>query len=154
MASGTARHANHDTNHYSSVNTTSQPSRGSPDPVTTCPACGAKGHGRLTADRAVSLLFLAVALQIGIAVIVPHPRIRDAPLITPAREHFPPHTRFAALGVGNLVRAHVSGFIKISPADPLSAKAANAVVEPMRGHAREARGESAGDALRAVRMEV
>ena len=121
--------------------------------LTTCPACGASGRGKLTADRAVTLLFLAVALQFGMAVVVPHPRMRDAPpmYITPARKHFP---QSAALGVGNLVRVHVSGFNKTRPADPLSGKASNAAVAQMRGPVRAARGESVGDALRAVRREV
>jgi hypothetical protein len=52
------------------------------------------------------------------------------------------------------VRVNVSGFSKINPADPLSDQAANAAVATMRGHVRAARGESAGDALRAVRREV
>jgi hypothetical protein len=56
--------------------------------------------------------------------------------------------------MGHLVRMNVSGFSKISPADPLSDQAANAAVATMRGHVRAARGESAGDALRGLQREV
>ena len=60
----------------------------------------------------------------------------------------------AALAMGHLVHVHVSCLSETRPADSLSAYAANAAVAPMRGHMREARGESAGDALRSLRREV
>ena len=82
-------------------------------------ACGANGHGRLTAGRAATLLFLAVALQFGIAVAVSHIRMPDAPprtvRATGVHQPLP-----AALAMGHLVYVRVC-FSKISPADPLSA---------------------------------
>jgi hypothetical protein len=120
--------------------------------LATCPTCGANGRGRRTAGRAVTLLFLAVALQEVIAVAVPNPRIIFARIRT-ARATVHP-LRPAALAMGHLARMRVSGFGKTRPADPLSDQAANAAVVPMRGHVREARGESAGDALRSLGREV
>ena len=71
--------------------------------LATCPACGANGHRRVTA--AVTLHFFAVALQRGIAIVVPHPPIDFTHPTTV--QHLP---RIAALAMGHLVRVRVSGF--------------------------------------------
>jgi len=61
--------------------------------LATCPECGASGHGRFTAGTPL----FAVAVQFGIALVVPHPQIRHAP--ARARVHAP---RRAALLMGHL----------------------------------------------------
>ena len=77
--------------------------------LATCSTCEAKGHGRLTA---VTLL-LAVALQIGIALVVPHPRSPSATVrLHRAVEHEPRRT---ALVMGHLVRVQLPGFSKPEP---------------------------------------
>ena len=70
--------------------------------LATCPACGANGHGRLTAV----IPFLAVAHQVGIAVAVIHRRCQ---LVSPTRAavHHPQTSR-EALIMGHLVRVHVA----------------------------------------------
>ena len=68
--------------------------------LTTCPACGANGCGRLTA--AVTLLLLAVARQFGIAHVVPHQRLHDVGTEAPVE---PVHKE--ALVMGHLVRERV-----------------------------------------------
>jgi hypothetical protein len=71
--------------------------------LATCPACGANGHGKVTA---VTLL-LAEALQYGIAPVVPHILYRGT------RPRAVVHLRRrAALAMGHLVRVHDSGFSK------------------------------------------
>ena len=75
--------------------------------LATCPPCGGKGYGRLTT---VTCLLLAVALQFGIAVIVPHPMRRGT------RPRAVVHVRrMAALAMGNLARVLVSGLRNSEP---------------------------------------
>ena len=76
----------------------------------TFPACGAKGHGRLTGITAIARL-LAVALQSVIAEVVLHPPLR---LAIPARAMVQPIKR-AALEMRHLKQVHVSGFSKPEP---------------------------------------
>jgi len=59
----------------------------------------------------VTRLLLAVARQVGIALVVLHPRFRPAPTAH-ARVHF---LRVTALAVGHLMRVHVPGFTKPDP---------------------------------------
>ena len=116
--------------------------------LATCPACGANGHGRLTAAGR-GILLLAVALQFGVAVVVKQqrwqPRYRDA--LARARVHIPIK---AALVVGHLVRVQVSGFIKPGSLTHSQRRQHYVAVTPMQ----TAGGDSAGDALRGLRREV
>jgi len=104
MGSGCSHHSSHNKNRLTRLQWLTRLCTGA---LATCPECGAIGHGRLTAGTPL----LAVARQIEIANVIPHPRTRHAP--TPhARVHVLPAT---ALAVGHLVRVHVPGFTKPDP---------------------------------------
>ena len=103
--------------------------------LATCPACGAHGHGRLT--EAVTILLLTVALQVGVAHVVPNPRFWEASFKAPFH---PP--RFAALAMEHLVRVHVSGFSKPDPLTPTHSLGSIMLMRPQCADMCELLGET------------
>jgi len=104
MGSGCKHHSSHNKNRLTRLQWLARFCRWA---LATCPECGANGHGRLTAGTPL----LAVARQIDIANVAPHPRNRPAPPAH-ARVNF---LRVTALAVGHLMRVHVPGFTKPDP---------------------------------------
>jgi hypothetical protein len=113
--------------------------------LATCPARGASGHGRLTAGTPL----LAVAIQFGIALVIPHPRIRHAP--SRARVHAP---RRAALLMGHLSGCVSHALAKQTRRPTLSVGTTMLLCTKTRRNMQASRRDSASGECRGLRMEV
>ena len=113
MGSGSTQHAIHASNHLMRLQWLALYCAWV---LARCPACGANGHGGLTADRTVTLLLLAEALQIEIAPAVPQiPGPHTTPPFIAPTEAAVHVVQFTALEMGHLVWVRVSDFSKNDP---------------------------------------